>query len=55
MFGFKSFKYVILALKEIITSYHSCNSTMFVRFYDASKAFDRINHEKLCHKTMLEE
>ena len=52
-FGFKKehgTDMCIFALKEIIANYHSRNSTMFMSFLDASKAFDRINHEKLFRK-----
>lgn len=37
----------IYALKEILDSYNTKNSSMFLCFIDASKAFDRVNHEKL--------
>lgn len=40
----------IFALKEIVDKYRIQNSTMFTCFIDASKAFDRINHEKLFYK-----
>ena len=49
-FGFKrnhSTDMCIYALKEIVAHYKSQNSTVFLCFIDASKAFDRINHEKL--------
>lgn len=49
-FGFKS-KHskdmCIYALKEIVLKYRSQNSTIFMCFTDASKAFDRVNHRKL--------
>lgn len=40
----------IYVLKEIIQKYHSLNSTMFLCFLDASKAFDRVNHARLFEK-----
>ena len=40
----------IFAPKEIIASYRSRNSSLFLCFLDASKAFDRVNHEKLFTK-----
>ena len=40
----------IYALKEIVQKYRSLNSTMFLCFLDASKAFDRVNHAKLFEK-----
>jgi hypothetical protein len=40
----------IYALKEIIQKYRNLNSTMFLCFLDASKAFDRVNHAKLFQK-----
>lgn len=40
----------IFALKEILEKYNRQNSTMFMCFIDASKAFDRINHEILFSK-----
>ena len=46
-FGFKTghcTDMAIFAIKEIINYYKEKNSTMFVCFLDASKAFDRINH-----------
>lgn len=49
-FGFKP-KYgsdmCISVLKEILDFYNKRNSTVFVGSIDASKAFNRINHEKL--------
>ncbi len=42
----------IYALKEIVGSYRRQNSTVFLCFIDASKAFDRINHEKLFLKLL---
>ncbi len=49
-FGFKrkhGTNLCIYALKEIVSKYTSLNSSVCVCFIDASKAFDRINHEKL--------
>ncbi len=49
-FGFKNkhgTDLCIYALKEIVHRYRSRNSTVFMCFLDASKAFDRINHGKL--------
>ncbi len=40
----------IYALKEIILKYRSMNSSTFLCFLDASKAFDHINHVKLFEK-----
>ena len=52
-FGFKkkhSTDTCIYTLKELLYKYRSLNSTVFVCFLDASKAFDRINHDKLFKK-----
>lgn len=52
-FGFKpkhGTDMCIYALKEIVHSYNAANSTVFLSFLDASKAFDRINHIKLFNK-----
>ena len=46
-FGFKpkhATDMCILALNEILDLYNGQNSTIFMCFIDASKAFDRINH-----------
>lgn len=40
----------IYALKEVENTYRKKNSSMFLCFLDASKAFDRINHGKLFMK-----
>lgn len=52
-FGFKpkhGTDMCIFALKEILDLYNRHNSTIFMCFIDASKAFDRVNHEKLFYK-----
>ncbi len=52
-FGFKNkhgTDLCIYALNEIVHRYRSRNSTVFMCFLDASKAFDRINHGKLFGK-----
>lgn len=52
-FGFKrkhGTDMCIYALKEAVSKYRGQNSTMFLCFLDASKAFDRINHSKLFTK-----
>uniref|UniRef100_A0A671UZC4 Reverse transcriptase domain-containing protein n=1 Tax=Sparus aurata TaxID=8175 RepID=A0A671UZC4_SPAAU len=52
-FGFKrkhGTDMCIFALKEILDKYNRQNSTIFMCFIDASKAFDRVNHEKLFNK-----
>ena len=52
-FGFKtghSTDLCIYALKEFIEYYKSRNTTVFVTFLDASKAFDRIDHWLLFKK-----
>ena len=49
-FGFKrkhGTDLCIFALKEILDTFNRQNSTMFMCFIDASKAFDRVNHGKL--------
>lgn len=49
-FGFKSkhsTDLCIYALKEVVSKYRRHNTTVFMCFLDASKAFDRINHSKL--------
>ena len=40
----------IFALKDILAKYRSQNTTMFLCFIDASRAFDRLNHFKLFDK-----
>ena len=37
-------------LKEILDNYNRKNTTMFLCFIDASKAFDHVNHEKMLKK-----
>ncbi len=52
-FGFKSkhgTDMCIYALKEIVLKYGSMNSSTFLCFLDASKAFDHNNHAKLLEK-----
>uniref|UniRef100_A0A3P9H128 Reverse transcriptase domain-containing protein n=1 Tax=Oryzias latipes TaxID=8090 RepID=A0A3P9H128_ORYLA len=52
-FGFKEklgTDMCIYALKEMIYKYRSLNSSVFLCFLDASKAFDRVNHKKLFMK-----
>ncbi len=52
-FGFKprhGTDVCIFALKEILDLYNRQNSTIFLCFIDASKAFDHVNHEKLFYK-----
>ena len=43
----------IYVLKEMIEFYKSCNTSVFVTFLDASKAYDKIDHwllyDKLLH------
>ena len=49
-FGFKpkhGTDMCIFALNEVLDVYNRQNSTIFMCFIDASKAFDRVNHEKL--------
>lgn len=55
-FGFKnkhSTDMCIDALKEVVSTYRKPNSSMFLCFLDASKAFDRINHGKVSMKQFL--
>ncbi len=52
-FGFKahhSTGLCIYALKEVVELYKIQNSTVIIGFIDASKAFDRVNHQKLFSK-----
>ena len=46
-FGFKkghSTEMCMYVLKEMIEFYKSCNTSVFVTFLDASKAYDKIDH-----------
>ena len=55
-FGFKSehgTDLCVYALKEVVSKYKRHNTTVFMCFLDATKAFDRINHGKLF--TVLQE
>lgn len=52
-FGFKkrhATDQCIFVLKEMIESYKVMDASVFVCFLDASKAFDRVNHDKLFMK-----
>ena len=52
-FGFKpkhGTDQCIFALKELVDSYRKLNSSTYICFLDASKAFDRINHKLLFQK-----
>ena len=54
-FGFKpkhGTDMCIYVLKEIIHKYHDLNSSVFLCFLDASKAFDRVNHVTLFKKLL---
>ena len=54
-FGFKSklgTNTCIYALKEIVENHRSLNGSMFMRFLDASKAFDRLKHSLLFQKSI---
>ena len=49
-FGFKKnlgTEMCVFALKQYLTDYNNNNTNMFVAFLDASKAFDKINHNIL--------
>ena len=49
-FGFKALHgtdLCIYALTEMVKTYRRQNSSVFIGFIDASKAFDRVNHHKL--------
>ena len=43
----RTYQQTHIALKEILDRYNSLHSTIFTCFIDASKAFDRVNHQKL--------
>ena len=52
-FGFKprhGTDMCIYVQKELLNTYKRKNSSVFICFLDASKAFDRVNHEKLFKK-----
>ena len=54
-FGFKrkhSTDMAVFTFKQIINYYISLQSPVYICFLDASKAFDRINHEKLFQKLL---
>ena len=49
-FGFKKnlgTEMCVFALKQYLTDYNNINTNMFIAFLDASKAFDKINHNIL--------
>ena len=49
-FGFKknlSTEMCIFLLKEVVNFYRESNTSVFLCFMDATKAFDRVNHSKL--------
>ncbi len=51
-FGFKARHStdLVYALKEVVQLYKRKNSTVIICFFDASKAFNRVNHQKLFSK-----
>ena len=54
-FGFKrkhGTDLCIYALKELVSRYNRQSTSVFLCFIDASKAFDRVNHEKLFMKLL---
>ena len=54
-FGFKSLHSTdlwIYTLKEFIEYYKTKGTTVYVTFFDASKAFDRIDHWLLFNKIL---
>ena len=54
-FGFKkghSTDMCIYVLKEFIDFYRSRNTSVFVTFLDASKAYDKIDHWQLFNKLL---
>ena len=40
----------IYVLKELVSRYCDLNANIFLCFFDASKAFDRVHHDKLFSK-----
>ena len=55
-FGFKkqhSTDLCIYALKNVLNYYRELNSPVFTCFFDASKAFDKVNHWNLFNKLIL--
>ena len=44
----------VYTLKEMISSYNCLNSSVYTCFLDASKAFDRINHNILSSNVLYE-
>ena len=52
-FGFKKklgTEMCVLELKQYLTDYNNYNTNIFVAFLDASKAFDKLNHNILFHR-----
>ena len=52
-FGFKKnlgTEMVIFALKQYLKDYNNNNTNIFAAFLDASKAFDKLNHNILFHR-----
>ena len=40
----------VFALKQYLKDYNNNNTNIFVAFLDASKAFDKLNHNMLFHR-----